>query len=236
VPTAAYPLLTSRYKEIRFRSRVICAPATRIHNNRSVFCLQLPATPTLDRILSWTPLPIQSLLQRIFPEWFLPRIIILKEKTTKREKYFDNELEMYKRLQPLQGDCIPRLLGVATTNGWIPTLVLEYVDGTPLNKLKPGDARANTEDRTKTAAPQESPDNYAVIKLVLRQGLQHTFDLFRQMGVAHGDPELHNFIRVDDRVKAVDLEFAHNLGDGVDDETPEEEIVLANILSEILHC
>lgn len=219
-------------------------PAERIYNNRPVFRLRLPATPRLDRILSWTPRPIQSLLQHIFPEWFLPPIIILKEKTTEGAAYFDNELQIYRRLQPLQGDCIPRLLGVAITNDWIPTLVLEYIDGTPLNKLEPGDASVDTDDRTNTAAPQESPDNYAVIRPDLRQGLKRTFDLFRERGVAHGDPELHNFILVGGRdkavdlVKAVDLELAHDLGDGIDDndETTEEDIVMANILSQILHC
>lgn len=102
-------------------------PAERIYNNRPVFRLRLPATPRLDRILSWTPRPIQSLLQHIFPEWFLPPIIILKEKTTEGAAYFDNELQIYRRLQPLQGDCIPRLLGVAITNDWIPTLVLDIL-------------------------------------------------------------------------------------------------------------
>lgn len=229
-PLAAYLVLTSRYKKIRFRSRDICAPVSRIYNNRSVFRLQLPATPTLNRILSWTPRSVQSLLQRIFPEWFLPPTIILKEKTTERAEFYDNELQMYRRLHTLQGLCIPQLLGEATTDGWIPTLVLEDIDGTPLNRLTVADLAADTEDRVKTAAPQEGADPYAVISPVLKRELQDTFDLFRKKGVAHGDPELHNFIRVPGRVIAVDLEFAHDLGDD-DDETRE---LMANIRGKIL--
>lgn len=125
-------------------------------------------------------------MERLFPEWFLPPKIVLKEENPGKTDRYKNEVRIYKRLEQLQGRYIPRFLGEATSDSGTPAIILQYVEGTPLDQLSPEDLR-----------------NEAVLK-----GLEHTYDQLTEHGVVHNDPELHNFIRTDGGVLVIDFDFA----------------------------
>ena len=100
----------------------------------------------------------------------------------------------------LQGDAIPRMFGEAASYNHmlakyqinkrpIPALLLENLEGSSLYSL--------------SAEELGSSDPLPA--------LQDVYTALTQHGVVHGDPKLHNFFRVGDRVVAINLEMANPL-------------------------
>ncbi|KAK1773026.1 hypothetical protein QBC45DRAFT_428647 [Copromyces sp. CBS 386.78] len=191
---------TPEIKDIQFGFRRFQAPATRISANRSVFLLDVPPSPIACWLPSWMPQLVRSLLQRLLPEWFLPTTVILKERNPAKADSYENEIAAYQDLQQLQGHCIPRLFGQAAIHDHrqtryqmsklpIPGILLEKVEGVPLHNFP----------------AEELGDR-------LLEQLQETYRLLTEEGVVHGDPNLHNFIRVNnERTVAIDFEFSYPL-------------------------
>lgn len=196
-------------KEIQFRSRFIRAPAQRIHDNRFVFVLDISPNPIAAWLSLWIPRVVRSWLERLLPEWFLPASVILKERNPEKANFFDNEIAAYRHLQPLQGNCIPRMFGEVScydhhdqirhqmiSKRPIPAMLLEKVEGKPLYNLP-------TEDL-------ESPG--------LLEELKEMYNQLTKYHVVHGDPTLANFHRVGKRIVALDLEFSYFLPSDIKNE------------------
>ncbi|KAI1345380.1 hypothetical protein F5Y01DRAFT_320828 [Xylaria sp. FL0043] len=197
------------FKEIRFRTRFIRAPASRIMR-REVYRLDIPSCPISERLLSWLPPPIRTCVKNLFPEWFLPPVIIMKEPNPDRPADFQHEVNMYKRLRHLQGVHIPHCFGTAISDNSNPALLLSYVEGTPLHQLEL-DAlvtpRILQAYRQRTFLRRITDED--IINMRLASALQDMYDALTRSGVNHGDPQLHNFIWAKDHVVAVDFEFAY---------------------------
>ncbi|KAI1270818.1 hypothetical protein F5Y07DRAFT_385036 [Xylaria sp. FL0933] len=198
----------SLFKEIRFRTRFIRAPASQIMG-REVYRLDIPSTPISERLLSWLPPPIRTWVKSLFPEWFLPPVIIIKEPNPDRPADFQHEVNMYKRLRHLQGVHIPHCFGTAISDNANPALLLSYVEGTPLHQLE---LEALVAPRILEAYQQRTTLPHIwreeIVNVRLALALQDMYDALTRSGVIHGDPQLHNFIWAKDHVVAVDLEFA----------------------------
>ncbi|KAK4182609.1 hypothetical protein QBC35DRAFT_444889 [Podospora australis] len=180
-------------KTIQYRSRTIQTTARRIFSNRHVYLLSVPQNP----ISAWLPGFLCPWLKWFLPEWFMPSKVILKERNTQKADEFDNEIETYKRLQSLQGYCIPVMFGEAAScktshvhisNRPAPAILLQNVQGVPLHEL-----------------PVEQLEDPSLLK-----ELESAYTSFTENGIVHGDPELHNFLRdTNGRVFAIDLELSH---------------------------
>ncbi|KAK3896907.1 hypothetical protein C8A05DRAFT_20225, partial [Staphylotrichum tortipilum] len=182
--------------------RWIQHPAIQIHANRHVFLLHdIPSHPIASSFLGrrWAPALVRSWVRRC-PEWFLPQTAILKERNPAKADAYDNEIAVYRHLVRLQGHAIPQLLGEAgsydptlaryqVNKRPIPAFLLKHVQGSSLHDL----------------SPEELGDDDLI------RALQDVYDALTQHGVFHGDPRLHNFLRVGDRVVAIDLELASPL-------------------------
>jgi tRNA A-37 threonylcarbamoyl transferase component Bud32 len=138
----------------------------------------------------------------LLPEWFLPTSVILKERNPERADSYENEIDTYRHLRSLQGTHIPRLFGEAAIHDHertrfqiskrpIPAILLEHVDGDPLHSL-----------------PTEELENPRLVKQ-----LEEMYRLLTKNDVVHGDPRLHNFLRVGDKVFAIDFELSSPPGD-----------------------
>jgi tRNA A-37 threonylcarbamoyl transferase component Bud32 len=154
------------------------------------------------------PQLVRSWLQRLLPEWFLPASVILKERNPEKADSYENEIDTYQHLQSLQGTHIPRLFGeVAVSHPHAqrryqmskrptPAILLENVEGVPLHHL-----------------PTEELGNPRLL-----EELQGIYNLLTEKGVVHGDPRLHNFLRVDKRIVAIDFEFSYPLPNDITNE------------------
>ncbi|KAI0967947.1 hypothetical protein F4678DRAFT_444072 [Xylaria arbuscula] len=129
-----------------------------------------------------------------------------------RRDDFHNEVSMYKRLQCLQGSYVPRYFGSATSESTTPALLLSYVVGTPLNQLdldvlvNPSVLQAYRQHTTLSTVSSDDIPNPR-----LACALKEMFDELSKCGVVHGDDQLHNFLWANDRVVAIDFEFAYLL-------------------------
>lgn len=144
------------------------------------------------------PQLVRSWLVRFLPEWFLPTSVILKERNPQRADSYENEIDTYHRLQSLQGTHIPRFFGEVAviyppaemryqiSQRPTPAILLENVKGVPLQDL----SIEELEDRR------------------LHEELRCVYDKLTEHGVLHGDPRLHNFLRHDGGVVAIDFEFS----------------------------
>jgi tRNA A-37 threonylcarbamoyl transferase component Bud32 len=131
----------------------------------------------------------------------LPTSVILKERNPEKADNYENEIDTYLHLRSLQGTHIPRLFGevaVSYTHAQrkyqmskrpTPAILLENVEGVPLDHL-------STEELGNPRLLEE---------------LQGMYNLLTEEGVVHGDPRLHNFLRVDNRIVAIDFEFSYPL-------------------------
>lgn len=128
----------------------------------------------------------------------MPSTVILKERNPQKADDYENEIDTYRHLQSLQGTLIPRMFGEVVSYPHvqtryrmskrpIPAILLEYVEGVPLHSLP----------------PEELKDPR------LFEQLRDMYSLLTENGVVHGDPHLHNFLRVEQRVMAIDFEFSH---------------------------
>ncbi|KAI0966030.1 hypothetical protein F4678DRAFT_466997 [Xylaria arbuscula] len=198
-------------KEIRFGTRFIRAPALPVDSFRTVYRVEIPPSP-LDSFLCWLPFPIRTWAESLFPEWFLPSTVILKERNPKKPEWFRNEVDIYRQLRPIQGVYIPRCFGTAVSDEFDPALILSYVEGTPLGELdledllSPRVLRAYHQRTKLPRLPDEEIPNP-----ILLSALQHMFDVLTQNGVVHSDPCLYNFLRVNERIVALDLESCNQL-------------------------
>ncbi|KAK0739020.1 hypothetical protein B0T21DRAFT_361771 [Apiosordaria backusii] len=154
------------------------------------------------------PQLVRSWLQRLLPEWFLPTTVILKERNPTKADNYENEIATYLHLRSLQGTHIPRLFGKVAviypheqrkyqfSKRPTPAILLENVEGVSLHNL-----------------PIEELGNPHLLK-----ELQDMYDLLTENGVCHGDPRLHNFLRVDKRIVAIDFEFSRPLSSKITNE------------------
>jgi hypothetical protein len=60
------------------------------------------------------PVAARAWFEASFPEWTLPRCLILKQQKEGWDEEFDAEKDMYATLRPLQDVAIPRYFGEAT--------------------------------------------------------------------------------------------------------------------------
>ncbi|KAK4652591.1 hypothetical protein QC762_0074710 [Podospora pseudocomata] len=193
-------------KDIQFGSRRFRAPAKRIYANRNVFLLDVPPNPIACWLSFWMPQLVCSWLQQLLPEWFLPTTVILKERNPNKADNYENEIDTYLHLRSLQGTHIPRLFGeVAVSYAQrryqiskrpTPAILLENVEGVSLHNL-----------------PTEELGNPRLLG-----ELQNIYNLLTKKGVVHGDPRLHNFLRVDQRIVAIDFEFSYPLPSDITNE------------------
>lgn len=131
----------------------------------------------------------------------MPTSVILKERNPQKADSYENEIDTYHRLQSLQGTHIPRFFGEVAVSyppaqmryqisqRPTPAILLENVKGVPLQDLLIEDL----EDRR------------------LHEQLRCVYDKLTEHGVLHGDPRLHNFLRHNERVVAIDIEFSRPL-------------------------
>ena len=145
---------------------------------------------------------------------FLPTVVVLKERNPERPDEHLCELANYRRLESLQGGCIPWLYGEAKVHHGSTTvsaLLLEFVDGQRLDRLPPGDL---TSDQPRQA-PKEGPRDILTSNCInpkLVAAIKHVYDQMEEMGMAHGDPQPHNFLATVKgngyKVTALDFEFS----------------------------
>ncbi|KAK4205963.1 hypothetical protein QBC37DRAFT_159483 [Rhypophila decipiens] len=188
-------------KDIRFRSRRFQAPAKRLDEDRLVFVLDVPPNSIACWLSSWVPQLVHSWLLQLLPEWFLPTTVVMKERNPAKADSYENEIETYLHLRSLQGTYIPRLFGEVAVNNPCtqrrhqistrptPAILLEKVEGVSLHSL-------STEEL-------KGP--------FLLNELQGVYNLLTKNGVVHGDSRLYNFLRIDNRIVAIDFEFSYPL-------------------------
>ncbi|OIW30148.1 hypothetical protein CONLIGDRAFT_632241 [Coniochaeta ligniaria NRRL 30616] len=82
----------------------------------------------LVAFLSKLPGSAQTFINNLWPGWFLPKAVVLKELKRDWDDEFDTEKEVHNKLKPLQGDLIPIFYGEAQCEG-TRALVLSEVDG-----------------------------------------------------------------------------------------------------------
>lgn len=126
----------------------------------------------------------QPRLQKWFPEWYLPRNIVLKTQKKNWENEFHAEIKYYKALESLQGIYIPKYLGATEFNG-VKSHVLSDVGGICV---------ADIDEDSEDIAP-------AIEKL-----FRHTISAVAAMGHYQNDMRLDNFHLVGDKIVIVDLE------------------------------
>ncbi|PTB45219.1 hypothetical protein M441DRAFT_64889 [Trichoderma asperellum CBS 433.97] len=134
--------------------------------------------------LSICPKFAQPRLQKWFPEWYLPRNIVLKTQKPNWVNEFHAEIKFYRALEPLQGIYIPQYLGATEFNG-VKSHVLSDVGGICMADIDGDDA---------SIAP-------AVEKL-----FRHTISTVASLGYYQNDMRLDNFHLVGDKIVIVDLE------------------------------
>lgn len=198
---------------MRLGTRTFQAQAKQIYPNRPVFLVHTPHIPRVfTRLLWWTPRAVKDALQRWFPEWFLPAMVILKEEKEHNDgrHLLEHEIRMFEQLRSLQGRCIPWCFGCGQSinkQQVKPALVLQYIPGPSLLQV-PAEQLLNpciASSKLCNLAPEDfiHPD-------LLRE-LRHTYDELTAKNIVHGDPELHNFIWTGQEIVAIDFEFAEYL-------------------------
>ncbi|KAK4175043.1 hypothetical protein QBC36DRAFT_347424 [Triangularia setosa] len=159
----------------------------RIYANRHVFLLDVPPNPIACWLLFWIPQLVCSWLQRLLPEWFLPTTVILKERNPNKADNYENEIGTYLHLRSLQGTHFC-LRNYQTSKPPTPAILLENIEGVSLHNL-----------------PTEELGNPRLLG-----ELQDMYNLITEKGVVHGDPRLHIFLRVNNRVVAIDFDDIMN--------------------------
>lgn len=182
--------------DVRFQLGMRCiratsSPVNRVHPHVVRLRLEPDFTATLiGTFAGMLPQRAQHWVKTRWPEWFLPRTVILKKRKPDWDEEFANEVYMYAKLRPLQGLVIPVCYGqVSCGRGSVPALVLSDTGGVELCDPKAG------------GLPIERMSNL----------LRELFKALASHGVDHGDIKLDNFHLVggpNGRVMAVDLESA----------------------------
>ncbi|KAK3933947.1 hypothetical protein QBC46DRAFT_368500 [Diplogelasinospora grovesii] len=187
-----------RLSDIRFRlgTRLVFATGSTIDGDRHILRLRLKPSliaGLLGTVIGVLPQAAQSWAKTRWPEWFLPRNVILKKRKKDREEEFENETRMYARLRELQGTVIPVCYGlVVCCEQQVPALVLSDIGG---HELYQPEAGAIPNDR-------------------LAKLLRDAFKALARYGVGHGDLKLDNLHLIRDnglRVMVVDLESVEDI-------------------------
>ncbi|KAL1845017.1 hypothetical protein VTK73DRAFT_1324 [Phialemonium thermophilum] len=119
-----------------------------------------------------------------FPEWFLPRNLVLKRKKNGWDEEFETERETYQKLRPVQGYIVPTFYSQVEHDG-IPAIVLSDVGGACL------------------AEPAG-----AVLEPEALQPLLHlSQSILADLGILHDDVKLDHFRIADSRDKVIVVDF-----------------------------
>ncbi|KAK3331538.1 hypothetical protein B0H66DRAFT_587711 [Apodospora peruviana] len=169
-------------KDIRFRSRRFQAPAKRLDEDRLVFVLDVPPNPIACWLSSWVPQLVHSWLLQLLPEWFLPTTVVMKERNPAKADSYETKSKHIGIF-----DLSRRRHQIRTRP--TPAILLEKVERVSLHSL----------------STQELKSPFLLTEL---QGM---YNLLTKNGVVHGDPRLHNFLRIDKRIVAIDFEFSYPL-------------------------
>lgn len=196
-----------RLCDIRFRlgMRMVFATGSTINGSSHVLRLRLQPNliaRLLGAVVRILPRAAQSWAKTRWPEWFLPRDIILKKRKENWDEEFENETRMYTRLRKLQGTVIPVCYGLVVVSCGnqqpepVPALVLSDIGGYELYRPEAG------------GIPNDQ----------LAGLLQDGFEALARCGVGHGDLKLDNLHLVRDdsnglRIMVVDLESVEDLAD-----------------------
>lgn len=140
------------------------------------------------------------------PAHFLPARVVMKTLKPGWQEEFDNELAMYERLRPLQGQRRPEFLGQATHEG-SPAILLSHVEGVPSYKQDPN-------------CPMAAEQFEKLVEEALWE--------LTKYGVAYGDTKLDNFLISDGKVKIVDLEVVFEV------EPPDYDLAVTSHLDHLL--
>jgi len=184
--------------DIRFRlgTRLVFATGSTIDGSNHVLRLRLKPSliaGLLGVVVNVLPQAAQSWVKTRWPEWFLPRNVILKKRKEGWDEEFENETRIYARLRELQGTVIPICYGLVVCGKQpVPALVLSDIGGHELYQ----------------------PDAGAIPKDQLAKLLRDAFEALARYGVGHGDLKLDNLHLIRDnglRVMVVDLESVEDV-------------------------
>ncbi len=133
---------------------------------------------------------LRNWIRAWLPGPFLPSTVIIKKlKSRDWEKEFDTEIDMYKRLSPLQGYVVPTLYGEVRLDGKR-ALLLEDVGGRHLGALAEG--------------VDEYEGGYSEVEIELM--LREAYEAILGLGVVPVDANLGNYVLADGRIVIVDHE------------------------------
>lgn len=121
-------------------------PVTSIVDDDPVFGIERQTWPHVLRLhvhrgviasaIRWLSKKLPSTLQHRLPAWFpgpfLPDTVIIKASKPDWDEEFNNEIQAYHRLRPIQGVVVPVCYGVTTVEGGTRALLLSDVGGRQL--------------------------------------------------------------------------------------------------------
>ncbi|GAB1320337.1 hypothetical protein MFIFM68171_10547 [Madurella fahalii] len=184
--------------DIRFWlwTRLVSATGSAIDGSSHVFRLRLKPNLTarlLGVVVNLLPRAAQSWVKIRWPEWFLPRTVILKKRKEGWDEEFENEKRMYAGLRELQGTVIPICYGLVVCGKQpVPALVPSDIGGYELCQPQAG------------AIPEDQ----------LAKLLRDAFEALARCGVGHGDLKLDNLHLTRNnglRAMVVDLESVEDV-------------------------
>ncbi|KAK7432977.1 hypothetical protein QQZ08_000448 [Neonectria magnoliae] len=179
----------------RFRTRFVSATGAFLDSNHpNVLRLRIhqsSAQHAIDLVMDLLPQYICSYIEYVFPEWFLPADLILKkERDSKASEYGDPEelmnmeVKAYKKPKSLQGIVVPNYYGQVRFTG-ARAIILQDVGGVSL--AEPAGATLDFDDFSRL--------------------LQECCCALQSFGVNLEDHQLGNFLLVEGKIMAVDLEM-----------------------------
>ncbi|KAK4233091.1 hypothetical protein C8A03DRAFT_19761, partial [Achaetomium macrosporum] len=122
------------------------------------------------------------------------------ERNPEKADSYENEIDTYLHLRPLQGTHIPRLFGeVAVSYPYTQRRCQMSKRPTPAILLENVGVSLHSFSAEELGNP------------CLLEELQGIYNQLTENGVVHGDPRLHNFLRVPNRIVAIDFEFSYAL-------------------------
>ncbi len=129
------------------------------------------------------PSPIRSWIESRFPEWSLPRRLILKKQKEGWDEEFETEKETYTKLRPLQGTVIPRYFGELRYEGKR-AILLSDIGGACL----------------------ATPEGLLLEMDDFRRMMYEATEALARFGIVHDDIKLDNYHVTGDKIMVLDLE------------------------------
>ncbi|KAI8722328.1 hypothetical protein NCS52_00376300 [Fusarium sp. LHS14.1] len=178
-----------------FRTRLVSATGRAVDSyHPNVLRLRVDPSPLqqfIQRVVGFIPQLVRYYIKSTFPEWFLPTNIVLKtERQGKEEEHgdpdelMDTEIRAYKQLKPVQGVVVPVYYGEVRWNG-SRSIIVQDVGGVSLRE----------------------PEGMLLEFDKFARLLEECYIALINFGVNLEDSQLGNFILVDGKVMAVDLEM-----------------------------